>query len=87
MITNQLFNITTAGTFTIKPSAGYLDRIIVNSTAAGTITIYDSLTATGRKIGTLKASVAEGTYAYNGIFTVGLTIVTSGASDITVSST
>lgn len=77
-------NITTATTTTVKSGRGTLGRIVVNTTAAGSITIYDALTATGTKIGTLKASIAEGTYTYECRFLIGLTIVTAGTSDITV---
>jgi hypothetical protein len=78
-------NITTATTTTIKTGSGVLESITVNTTAAGTITIYDSTTGSGTKIGTLKASVVEQTFNYDVSFVTGLTIVTAGASDITVS--
>lgn len=77
-------NITTGTTTTVKSGRGNLGRLVVNTTAAGAITIYDSLTATGTKIGTLKSSIAEGTYTYECRFLIGLTIVTAAASDITV---
>lgn len=76
-------NITSATTTTIA-GATYLAKITVNTTAAGAITIYDNTAASGTKIGTLKASVAEGTYQYPTPLTTGLTIVTAAASDITV---
>jgi hypothetical protein len=78
-------NITTATTTTVKSGTGILGGIFVNTTAAGTITVYDSLTASGTKIATLKASIAEGAYLRNVSFATGLTIVTGAASDITVS--
>lgn len=81
----NLLNIATATTTTVKSGKGYLNRIVINTTAAGTITIYDNTAASGTKIGILKASVAEGTYTYQGRFAIGLTIVTGAASDITVS--
>jgi hypothetical protein len=76
--------VTTATTTLVKSGAGIIGGISVNTTAAGTITVYDSLTASGTKIGTLKASVAEGTYLSNVTFSIGLTIVTAAASDVTV---
>jgi len=85
---NEIFeyrNITTATTTVVKSGAGVLKAITVNSTAAGTITVYDNTSAAGTKIATLKASVVEGTYEYNIAFATGLTIVTGAASDITVS--
>lgn len=80
----KLLNIATNTTTTVKSGSGYLKRITVNTTAAGTITIYDNTAASGTKIGILKSSVAEGTYEYGGRFAIGLTIVTAAASDITV---
>lgn len=78
-------NITTGATTVVKSGTGVLKAITVNSTAAGTITVYDNTSAAGTKIATLKASVVEGTYEYNIAFATGLTIVTGAASDITVS--
>lgn len=77
-------NITTATTTVVKSGTGILKSITVNSTAAGTITVYDNTSAAGTKIATLKTSVVEGTYEYNVSFNTGLTIVTGAASDITV---
>ena len=85
---NEIFeyrNITTATTTVVKSGAGVLKAITVNSTAAGTITVYDNTSAAGKKIATLKTSVIEGTYEFNVAFGTGLTIVTGAASDITVS--
>jgi hypothetical protein len=79
-------NISTATTTLIKSGVGQLNTIVINNTAAATITIYDSLTASGTKIGTIAASPAIGmTFDYEIAFTIGLTIVTAGSSDITVS--
>ncbi len=78
-------NITTATTTTVKSGSGLLHTLSINSTAAGTITIYDNTAASGTKIATIKASVVEQTYIYDIAFTTGLTIVTGAASDITVS--
>jgi bifunctional ADP-heptose synthase (sugar kinase/adenylyltransferase) len=77
-------NITTATTTTVKTGAGKLAALIINATAAAAITIYDNTAASGTKIATLKASVAEGSYLYNCQFATGLTIVTAGTPDITV---
>jgi len=78
-------NITTGTTTVVKSGTGILHSIVVNTTAAGTITVYDNTSAAGTKIGTLKASVVEGTYIFDVSFATGLTIVTAAASDITVS--
>lgn len=78
-------NITTATTTLVKTGAGILHTLTVNATAAGTITIYDNTSAAGTKIATIKASVVEQTFTFDVAFATGLTIVTAGASDITVS--
>lgn len=84
---NEIFeykNITAATTTVVKSGTGVLKAITVNTTAAGTVTVYDNTSAAGAKIATLKASVLEGTYEFNVAFGTGLTIVTGAASDITV---
>jgi hypothetical protein len=87
MMTESTFtykNIAAAATTLVKTGAGELRAITINTTAAGTITVYDSLTATGNKIATIKASVSEQTLQFDVGFSIGLTIVTGAASDITV---
>jgi len=80
-------NIALAGTTVVKPDQGFLHNLVVNTTAAGTITLYDNSEASGTKIATLKASVGEGTYSYDVKFVNGLTVVTAADSDITISFT
>lgn len=85
---NSYTNITTATTTIVKASAGVLDSIIINSlgTVASTITIYDSATATGTKIGTINSLAVLGALRFNVTCANGLTIVTTGtvAPDVTV---
>lgn len=76
--------ISTATTTTAKSGAGVLGSIVLGETAAGTITVYDNTAESGTIIAVLKASVVEGTYTFNAAFTTGLTIVTAGASKLTV---
>lgn len=79
-------NISTGTTTTVKSGTGILHAITINTTAAATITIYDNTAGSGTKIGTIAASPAIGsTFVYNVAFNTGLTIVTAGASDLTVS--
>lgn len=69
----------------VKSGSTFLHAIIVNTTAAGAITIYNGVgPTTGVAIGVLKASVVEGTYTYNVPLTTGLTIAMASNSDITV---
>ncbi len=77
--------ISTATTTTVKSGAGVLHAITVTETAAGTITVYDNTAGSGTIKAALKASIAEGTYVFDITFATGLTIVTAGASKITVS--
>lgn len=77
-------NIKTATTTVVKTGAGVLHKIVVNTTAAGTIVVYDNTAGSGSTIATLKASIVENSYTYDTPFTTGLTIVTAAASDITV---
>lgn len=84
------YNISTDTTVTIVSGVGLLHGIIINKGfAAGTVTIYDNTAASSTKIGTITfgASLLTdppfGAY-YDCPFTIGLTIVTSNTSDITV---
>jgi hypothetical protein len=85
----SFLNISGAATTLVKTGAGRLARIIHNkAVAAGVITLYDSLTASGTKIGTITLPAvllnSQNAYEYDLQFTTGLTIVTSAADDLTV---
>ena len=75
--------ISTATTTLIATGRGVLKRIVLGETAAGAITVYDNITATGTVLAVLKASITEGTYEIGASFSVGCTIVTAGASKLT----
>ena len=75
--------ISTATTTLIATGRGVLKRIVLGETAAGAITVYDNITATGTVLAVLKASIAERTYEIGANFSVGCTIVTAGASKLT----
>lgn len=77
-------NIASAATTQVKIGSGTLVCITVNTTAAGSIKIIDDIAGTTANVGTLKASVAEGTYWFNTVMSKGIRIVTAAASDITV---
>ena len=82
-------NITTDATTVIKSTTGVLHVITINNpVATGTITIYDGITTSGTKMGTITvpASPMPVTLVYDTAFWVGLTIVTGTENmDITVS--
>jgi hypothetical protein len=77
--------INTATTTVVKNAPGFLQSINVLATAAGTITVYDNTAGSGTVIAVLKAGINEGTYTFNVECLTGITIITAGASDITVS--
>ena len=78
-------NITTATTTTVAKGAGVLHAIVINATAASTITVYDSTSGSGQKIATIAASPVIGqVFLYDAVFANGCTIVTAGSPDITV---
>lgn len=82
--------ITTAATTVIKAAPGVLRRIVVNKAiAAGTITIYDHASAaSGTKIATITFPAtllaSQDAYEFNAQTTLGITIATVEANDITV---
>ncbi len=76
--------ISTATTTTVKSGAGRVARIVLTETAAGSITVYDNTAASGTILAVLKASIVEGVYEFNCRFGTGLTIVTAGASKLSV---
>lgn len=79
-------NITTQTTTTIKSGSGYLKGFVINTPVASAVwTIYDNTAGSGSKIGTvtLPATLLSSgpiTVLYQAKFTIGLTVVTSGAS-------
>lgn len=88
---NAYKNITTATTTVVKGTNGLLHSITVNTeVGSATITIYDNTAASGTKIATITlpstiTGVDPFTLVLDTGFTTGLTVVTSGATDITVS--
>lgn len=86
---SSFLNISGSGTYLIKSGSGILDKIIVNKAVSNsTITLYDNTGSSGRKIGTITNPLTLLTnqliVPYNCQMTTGLTIVTSGADDVTV---
>lgn len=80
----QYTNITTGTTTQVATGRGVLHSIVINTTAAGTIKLIDGTSGTTANIGTMKASIVEGTYIFDCVFATGLRIVTAASSDITV---
>jgi len=77
-------NITTSTTTVVKAAPGVVGKITVNTAGgAGTITLYDNTSGSGAIIATLDSTVI-GTFEYNVTATIGITVVTTGAPDVTV---
>ena len=76
--------ISTATTTTVKSGRGNVARIVITETAAGTITVYDNTAASGTILAVFKASIVEGSYELGCRFQTGLTVVTAGASKVSV---
>ena len=85
LISSKFLNIAGAATTIVKSGSGSLKSVIINQAAAGTITIYDNVAGSGTKIAAFKASVTEGTYVFNCVVGIGITVVTANASsDVTI---
>lgn len=69
----------------VKAKVGSLQTLVINSsTAAVTVTIYDSLTATGTVIGIITTAAAPVSLEYGVQFNTGLYVSLSAAADVTV---
>lgn len=76
--------ISTAATTQVYTGRCILDAIVVNSTAAGTISIIDATSGSTVNVGILASGVAAGVYEYHCVMNAGIRIITGAASDITV---
>lgn len=84
---SQYTYISSATSTQVATGPGTLYAIMLGETAAGAISIIDGTSGSTANIGTLKASIVEGSYFFGsgGIrFSSGLRIVTAGASKLTV---
>jgi hypothetical protein len=77
--------IATATTTVVDTGAGVLHAINITETAAGAITVYDNTAASGTILAVFKASIVENSFVLDVAYTIGLTIVTAGASKLTAS--
>lgn len=77
-------HIAGAATTTVKAGAGLLAKILVGTGAAGaTATVYDSLTGTGTVVAIIDCANPR-SMDLDVALSTGITIVTSGATDLTV---
>lgn len=81
-------HIASAATTVIAGATTKFATITVNTTAAGTITIYNAATSatcsSSNVVAVLKSNVVEGSYDYYTKLSTGLVVVTAAASDVTV---
>lgn len=83
---NSSNNITTATTTNVKNAPGLVALFCVNTVGTtSTLVLWDSLSASGTKIGTW-TTTAVGCYPINAVMRTGITVVTTGspAADITI---
>jgi hypothetical protein len=77
-------HINTNATTTLAQRLGTLHNIVVNNAGtSATITVYDNTAASGAVIAVI-TPVAGGNYCFDAVFNNGLTVVTTGTPDITV---
>lgn len=77
--------ISTGTTTLIATGSGILHTITVQGGSTGTIIVYDGLAVTTNIIASFDSTNAINTYHFDVEFSVGLTIVTSAATKLTVS--
>lgn len=79
-------NISTATTTIVKSGSGFIHTLTINNdTAGGTITLYDNTAASGTTIASIPGGSGKTSRIYDVQFSIGLTIVTSAADDLTIS--
>lgn len=79
--------ISTGTTTLVTTGPGILHLIAIAGGTLGTIAIYDGLTAGGTLIASYDATAPRGSYLLDISFSVGLTVVTGAATQLTVSVT
>jgi len=87
MMVTQQFSpayISTATTTVVKSGEGVLGAITITESVASTIIVYDNTSGSGTILASFVASAAVQTYPLNVTYGTGLTVVTAGASKLTV---
>ena len=82
---NNATYISTATTTVVKTGAGLLHTIVVQGGTTGTIIGYDNTAAGGTILFSFDTTVALATYTFDVSFAIGLTVVTSANTKLTVS--
>ena len=82
---NNATYISTATTTVVKTGAGLLHTIVVQGGTTGTIIGYDNTTASCTILFSFDSTNALASYQFNVSFAIGLTVVTSANTKLTVS--
>lgn len=82
---NNYTYIVTATTTVVKTGAGLLHTITVEGGTTGTIIVYDNTAASGTIIASFSTTNAMATYTFDVSFATGCTVVTSAATQLTIS--
>lgn len=81
---NEVTHISTATTTVVKSEAGTLGCIVVTGGTAGTIVVYDNTAGSGKVIASFDSTNALADYKFYCKFNTGLTVVTGGATKLSV---
>lgn len=86
MAASSYKHIAGAATTVVLDYPAILDVVVINSAAAGAITLYDDKDSAdaAKIIAIIEPSAGVGTIAYGVYLKEGLTVKTDGASDLTV---
>ncbi|MFA5394656.1 MAG: hypothetical protein WC346_01405 [Methanogenium sp.] len=86
-MSNRLSHITGAVTTVVSSTPCKLHTLVINTTSSAAITLYNNASAAvaGDAFAVFPASAGVGTYTYDVDLTKGLTIVTAGTCDLTIS--
>lgn len=77
--------INSAATTIVKSGAGILHTLVVTGGTAGTINVYDSTGGATSNIANYSSTNTPNTYVFDVGFTSGCTVVTGGATSVTIS--
>lgn len=77
--------ISTGATTVVVSGAGTLHTLNILGGTAGTITVYDNTAGSGTVLAAFASTNTPGCFVFDIAFHLGLTIVTSAATQITVS--
>lgn len=81
---NEVTHISTATTTVVKNQPGTLKYIIVTGGTAGTIVVYDNTAGSGKVIASFDSTNTLADYKFCCKFNIGLTVVTGGATKVSV---